>query len=61
MVTHNMKDALKYGNRLIMMNKGKIVLDIAGKEKENLSVNDLLKMFEKVTGDEIVNDSALLV
>ena len=60
MVTHNMKDALRYGNRLIMMNKGKIVLDIEGKEKENLCVNDLLKMFEKVTGDEIVNDSVLL-
>lgn len=60
MVTHNMKDALKYGNRLIMMDKGRIVLDISGEEKKKLTVADLLKMFEKVTGNEIVNDSVLL-
>lgn len=60
MVTHNMKDALKYGNRLIMMDKGKIVLDIKDEEKKKLNVSDLLKMFEKVTGNEITNDSVLL-
>lgn len=60
MVTHNMKDALRYGNRLIMMDKGRIVLDISGEEKKKLTVADLLKMFEKVTGTEIVNDSVLL-
>ncbi len=60
MVTHNMKDALRFGNRLIMMDKGKIVLDISGSEKQKLTVSDLLKMFEKVTGSEIVNDSVLL-
>ena len=60
MVTHNMKDALRYGNRLIMMDKGKIVLDISGEEKKKLTVTDLLKQFEKVTGSEIVNDNVLL-
>lgn len=58
MVTHNMKDALKYGNRLIMMDNGHIILDVAGKDKEKLTVNDLLKKFEKVGG--IVNDNMIL-
>ena len=48
MITHNMKDALAYGNRLIMFNSGKIVLDVKGKEKENLTVEDLLKKFDEV-------------
>jgi len=60
MVTHNMKDAIKYGNRLIMMANGKIVLDIKGKDKENLTVKDLLGKFEEVAGDEVLNDSAIL-
>ncbi|MDY5251518.1 MAG: ABC transporter ATP-binding protein [Erysipelotrichaceae bacterium] len=60
MITHNMKDALKYGNRLIMMMDGKIILDIAGEEKAKLTVNDLLQMFEKATGGEVVNDRMLL-
>lgn len=60
MVTHNMKDALKYGNRLIMMNQGKIILDINSEEKKNLTVADLLKKFEEATGNEIVNDNVLL-
>lgn len=58
MVTHNMKDALKYGNRLIMMDNGHIILDVSGKEKEKLTVSHLLKMFEKVGG--VVNDDMLL-
>lgn len=45
MVTHNMKDALTHGNRLIMMNEGKIILDVSGEEKKNLTVEDLLKVF----------------
>lgn len=58
MVTHNMKDALKYGNRLIMMDKGHIILDVSGDEKKKLEVNDLLKKFEEVGGD--VSDSMIL-
>lgn len=58
MVTHNMKDALKYGNRLIMMDQGHIILDVSGKDKEKLEVKDLLKMFDEVGG--IVNDNMLL-
>lgn len=58
MVTHNMKDALKYGNRLIMMNGGKIILDVSGKDKEKLEVNDLLKMFDEAGG--VVNDNMIL-
>lgn len=60
MITHNMKDALKYGNRLIMMSQGQIVLDISGEEKKNLEVSDLLKMFEEATGSDVVNDRMLL-
>ena len=58
MVTHNMKDALKYGNRLIMMDNGHIILDVSGKDKEKLEVNDLLSEFEKLGG--IVNDNMIL-
>lgn len=58
MVTHNMKDALKYGNRLIMMDNGHIILDVSGKEKDKLEVNDLLKKFEQLGG--IVNDNMIL-
>jgi putative ABC transport system ATP-binding protein len=57
MVTHNMKDALRYGNRLIMMNEGKIILDVSGEEKKKLEVRDLLELFEE-SGD--VNDSMIL-
>ena len=60
MVTHNMRDAINHGNRLIMMNEGKIVLDISGEEKKNLTVEDLLQKFEDVSGEEFSNDSALL-
>ncbi len=54
MITHNMKDALEYGNRLIMMDNGKIILDVKDKEKQSLSVNDLMKMFS------VANDAMLL-
>lgn len=60
MVTHNMRDAIVHGNRLIMMNEGKVILDIRGEEKKRLTVEDLLKKFEEVSGEEFVNDKALL-
>lgn len=60
MVTHNMRDAIAHGNRLIMMNEGKIVLDISGEEKKNLTVEDLLQKFEQTSGEVFDNDQALL-
>ena len=60
MVTHNMKHAIQYGNRLIMMWEGKIILDIQGEEKKKLTVKDLLDKFEEASGEEFSNDSALL-
>lgn len=60
MVTHNMKDAIAHGNRLIMMHEGKVILNIAGEEKKKLTVSDLLQQFEKVSGEEFANDKALL-
>ena len=60
MITHNMRDALRLGNRLIMMYDGRILVDVAGEEKKNLSVRDLLAMFEKAAGSELTSDSLLL-
>ena len=60
MVTHNMKDAITYGNRLIMMNNGQIIYDVSGEEKKNLKVADLLKKFEEVSGGEFANDRMML-
>ena len=60
MVTHNMRDAIAHGNRLIMMHEGKVILNIAGEEKKKLTVQDLLAQFEKVSGEEFANDKALL-
>jgi len=60
MVTHNMKQAIDYGNRIIMMHEGEIVLDIKGKDKEGLTIPDLLGMFEKVRGVGIQDDKLLL-
>ena len=60
MVTHNMRDAITHGNRLIMMKDGKIILDIAGEEKKNLTVETLLDMFSKKSGEEFASDRALL-
>lgn len=60
MITHNMKDALRYGNRLIMMNDGKIILDISNEEKQNLTVKDLLEKFEKAAADEALSDRMIL-
>lgn len=60
MVTHNMKDAINYGNRLIMMHNGQIILDIAAEEKKKLTVDQLLEAFASVSGSEFANDRALL-
>ncbi len=60
MVTHNMKDAIRLGNRLIMMHEGRIIFDIEGEEKKNLKVADLLKMFEEASSGEFANDRMLL-
>lgn len=60
MVTHNMKDAIAHGNRLIMMDSGKVILDISGEEKKKLTVPQLLEMFSKAGGSDDVNDKMLL-
>lgn len=60
MVTHNMKDAIHIGNRLIMMHEGKIIYDVSGEEKKNLEVEDLLKKFEDASGEEFANDRMML-
>ncbi|HOC28891.1 MAG TPA: ATP-binding cassette domain-containing protein [Treponemataceae bacterium] len=60
MVTHNMKDAIRHGNRLIMMNAGRIIYDVSGEEKKNLQVADLMKKFETVNDEGVVNDRMLL-
>ena len=60
MITHNMKDAIKYGNRLIMMHEGHIIYDVAGEEKKNLQVSDLLAKFQIASGGEFANDRMIL-
>jgi ABC-type uncharacterized transport system ATPase component len=60
MVTHNMRDAIHYGNRLIMMNEGRVILNISGEEKKNLTIEDLLHKFEEVSGTEFTNDTEIL-
>jgi putative ABC transport system ATP-binding protein len=60
MVTHNMKDAIAHGNRLIMMHEGKVIYDVSGDEKKNLHVKDLLAKFEEVSGGEFANDRMML-
>ncbi len=60
MITHNMKDAILHGNRLIMMNNGKIIFDVSGEEKKNLTVEILLAKFSEASGSEFASDRALL-
>ena len=60
MVTHNMKDAIRLGNRLIMMYDGKIIYDVSGEEKKNLKVQDLLDLFAKASNGEFANDRMML-
>ena len=60
MVTHNMKDAIQHGNRLIMMFNGRIVIDVSGEEKKKLTVPQLLELFSKVSGSDEADDKLLL-
>ncbi|NLH90983.1 MAG: ABC transporter ATP-binding protein [Atopobium sp.] len=60
MITHNMRDAIAHGNRLLMMAEGRIILDIRGDKKKSLSVEDLLRQFETASGEEFANDAAIL-
>ena len=60
MITHNMKDAIQFGNRLIMMHEGNVIYDVSGKEKKNLTVEDLLHEFEEASGGEFANDRMML-
>ena len=60
MITHNMKDAIKHGNRLIMLHEGRIVVDVSGEEKSKLTVEDLLTLFNKASGSEFASDRAIL-
>jgi len=60
MVTHSMKQALEYGTRTVMLHQGKVVLNVSGDERKNMTVTDLLNMFEKTRGEEITDDALLL-
>ncbi len=60
MITHNMKDAIAHGNRLIMMYEGRIVIDVSGEEKRKLTVPQLLELFNKVSGSDEADDKLLL-
>lgn len=60
MVTHNMKDAIAHGNRLIMMHEGRIIFDVSGEEKKHLTVDALIRKFSETSGKEFSNDRALL-
>ena len=60
MITHNMKDAISIGNRLVMMHEGRIIYDVSGDEKKKLEVDDLLKKFEEASGEEFANDRMIL-
>ena len=60
MVTHNMKDAITHGNRLVMMHEGRIIYDVDGETKKHLKVADLLNKFEEASGGEFANDRMML-
>ena len=60
MITHNMKDAIQHGNRLIMMYNGRVVIDVAGEEKKKLTVPQLLELFSKASGSNEASDKMLL-
>ena len=60
MITHNMKDAIAHGNRLIMMHEGRVIYNVSGEEKKKLTVDDLLMKFASLGGEEFANDRALL-
>ena len=61
MITHNMRDAIAYGNRLIMMYDGKIVVDVSGEDKKKLTVEQLMALFSRASGSDVTNDKMLLV
>ncbi|MDO5477792.1 MAG: ABC transporter ATP-binding protein [Clostridia bacterium] len=60
MITHNMNDAIQYGNRLIMMNEGRIIIDVSGEEKKKLTIPELLELFEKASGSQFTSDKVML-
>ena len=60
MITHNMRDAIAHGNRLVMLDNGTVAVDIRKEDYPHLSVQDLLQMFEKASGDAILSDALLL-
>ena len=60
MITHNMRDAIRHGNRLIMMHEGRVVVDVSGEEKSRLTVEDLLQLFNRASGSEFSSDRAIL-
>ena len=60
MITHNMRDAIEYGDRLLMMYNGHIVVDVSGEEKKNLTVPQLLNLFSQASGSDEVDDKLVL-
>ncbi len=60
MVTHNMEHALRYGNRLLIMHEGKIIVDLNREQRSDITVNDLLTAFERASGEQLTDDSILL-
>ena len=60
MITHNMRDAINHGNRLIMMHEGKVAVDVSGEAKKNLTIEELLNMFEQASGSEFTSDKEIL-
>ena len=60
MITHNMADAIRVGNRLIMMHEGRIVVDVKGEEKKKLTIEQLLQMFEASSGTQMTSDKVML-
>ena len=60
MITHNMRDAIAYGNRLIMMYNGHVVVDVSGEEKKKLTVEQLMNLFSQASGSDEANDKLLL-
>jgi putative ABC transport system ATP-binding protein len=60
MITHNMRDAIEHGNRLIMMHEGRVVVDVSGEDKKNLTIEQLLGLFEAASGSEFTSDKGVL-
>jgi putative ABC transport system ATP-binding protein len=60
MITHNMHDAIAYGNRLIMMHEGRVIIDVSGEDKKKLTISQLLGLFEQASGSELSDDKVML-